>query len=308
MEPLSVIFVGTGDFGVDILEALLKDPKIRISFVITGLDKPSGRGLKTVFSDIKTLALKNKLIVHQPRRITEMKQKIIQEKPDFILVVAYGEIIKKDLLDIPQYGSVNVHASLLPKYRGASPVQEALLRGDGETGVTWILMNEKMDQGDIIAQRSLTIDARDTHLALSEKLSRLAATVCARVLIDYSKTHLSIPQNETQASLCKKILKDDGRINFGEETAEEIIQKIKAYTPWPGVFFVLNGKRIKITQALIGEQKISSGEVALENSKIMAIGTRKNALLPLRVQPESKREMSIEEFLRGQKEIPEKIG
>lgn len=308
MDPLSVIFAGTGDFGVPVLEALLRDPTIRIPFVITGEDKPAGRGLKTAFSGIKTLAIKNKIIVHQPGRISEMKQKLIQEESDFFLVVAYGEIIKKDLLDIPQYGSVNIHASLLPKYRGASPIQETLLHGDIETGITWILMNERMDQGDIIAQRSLVIEDDDTSKTLSEKLSRFAASTSARLLIDYSKTHLSIPQNESQASFCKKILKDDGRIDFEKETAEKIVRKVKAYTPWPGVFFMYNGKRIKITSAAIGEQKISSSEIVIQDSKILAIGTQKGALLPARVQPESKREMSIEEFLRGQQNLPKKVG
>lgn len=307
MDRLSVIFIGTGSFGVPILQALSSDHSVHIPFIITGEDKRSGRGLNLNPSGIKLCALKNKLIVHQPARIDEMKQKLIHEKPDFLLVVAYGEIIKKEILEIPKFGAINIHASLLPKYRGASPIQEAVLHFDPETGVTWILMNEKMDEGDIIAQRSLPIAPEDTTTNLSEKLAQLAAQSTGRILKDFSKTEQCIPQDDTRASFCKKISKEDGRIDLETQTAEEIVRMVQAYTPWPGVFFMLNGKRIKITHAKVGEQKIGSGEIALLNSKILAIGTRQNALLPLRVQPESKREMSIEEFLRGFKDIPKKL-
>lgn len=303
MDNLSVIFIGTGEFGVPILEALIKE-NMRIPFVVTGTDKLAGRGLKHIASPVKQVADVNKLIVHQPTRLVEMKQKLIQEKPDCLLVVAYGEIIKKDILEIPRFGSINIHASLLPKYRGASPIQEAILQGDSATGVTWIKMNEKMDEGDIIAQRTLTIDPADTNITLSEKLSRLAAQAAPRILVDYAKAGLSIPQDEAAASWCRKISKEDGRIDFQNETAEEIVRKVKAYTPWPGAFFTLNGKRIKIIQASIGEQKIGSGETAVVDGKFLAVGTQKGTILIRKLQPESKREMATEEFLRGRKEIP----
>lgn len=306
MDNLSVIFIGTGEFGIPILKSLLKE-NIRIPFVITGTDKLAGRALKQAISPIKQIAVANKLIVHQPNSLSEMKQKLIQEKPDFLLVVSYGEIIKKDVLEIPKIASINIHASLLPKYRGASPIQEAILRGDRETGITWILMDEKMDEGDILAQRTIPIDLEDTKITLSEKLSQLAAQYTSRILIDFAKTRLSIPQDYMGASFCRKISKEDGRINFEKETAEEIIRKIKAYTPWPGAFFMLNGKRIKIIQASIGEQKISSGETVLVDRKFLAVGTQKGTIVIQKLQPESKREMTAGEFLRGQKEIPKKI-
>ncbi|MBI2638451.1 methionyl-tRNA formyltransferase [Candidatus Peregrinibacteria bacterium] len=307
MDNLSVIFIGTGEFGVPILEAMTK-ANIRIPFVVTGTDKLAGRGLKQIASPIKQVALMNKLIVHQPARIVEVKQKLIQEKPDFLLVVSYGEIIKKDILEIPRFGSINIHASLLPKYRGASPIQETILEGDLETGITWILMDEKMDEGDIIAQRNLPIDPMDTNVTLSEKLAQLAAEVTPRILIDFAKTHLSIPQDNMSASFCRKISKEDGRIDFSHETAEEIVRKVKAYNPWPGAFFILNGKRIKIIQASVDEQKIGSGEITIVDRKILAVGTQKGTILIAKLQPESKREMTAEEFLRGQKEIPKRVG
>lgn len=300
MQQLSVIFIGTGGFGGSILNALASDQRFKIPFVITGQDKSSGRGLKTNFSPVKNAAIANKLIVQQPKSINELKQELIQAKPDYFLVVAYGEIIKKDILEIPLLGSVNIHASLLPKYRGASPIQEAILHGDSETGITWIKMNEKMDAGDVIKQITFEIESRDTYETLSEKLSDLAAKNTEEILIEFSQNKKSLKQNEDKACYCRKIKRQDGFIDLHKENAEKIMRKIRAYTPWPGCFMHLNGKRLKIIQAEIGEQKISSGEIRILDKKTLGLGTVKGTLLPLKVQPESKREMSIEEFLRGQ--------
>lgn len=303
MNPISVIFIGTGAFGVGTLQKLATDPNFHIPLVITGQDKTSGRGLKTVFSPVKEAALANKLIVQQPLSISELKQKLIQLKPDYLLVVAYGEIIKKEILDIPSVASVNIHASLLPKYRGASPIQEALLHGDSQTGITWIKMNSKMDTGDVIAQKSLGISGDDTFETLYKHLSDFAAQNTGEILTNFDRNRVSEPQNNQIATYCKKIQKNDGFIDVYKETATEILRKIRAYTPWPGCSILWNGKRLKITQAVMGEQKISTGMVHVVDGKVLAIGTLKGALLPLKVQPESKREMNIEEFLRGQKNI-----
>lgn len=311
-NPKTVIFVGTGEFGVPVLKKLAKDKRFRIPFIITSPDKPSGRGLKTIQSSIKKAGLLNKLIIHQTVRISDLKQKLIQEKPDFLLVVSYGEIIPKVILQIPNLGPINIHPSLLPKYRGASPLQETLLHGDRETGITWIFMTEKMDAGDIISQERLSISPEDNFPTLSQKLSQLAAKKTPHVLSDFAKLcHSEIIESMTQrrkqdehlASYCRKIQKSDGFLNPVEESAQQMLRKIKAYTPWPGCFIFRNKKRIKIVQADISEQKIGTGEVEVTDGKKMSIGTRKGVLLPLRVQPESKQEMSIEEFLRGQKKL-----
>lgn len=301
MQQLSVIFIGTGGFGVPTLNILASDQRFNIPFVITGQDKSSGRGLKTNFSPVKNAAIANKLIVRQPKSINELKQDLIQAKPDYFLVVAYGEIIKKDILDIALFGSVNIHASLLPKYRGASPIQEAILHNDSETGITWIKMNEKMDAGEAIKQITFKIESEDTYETLSNALSDLAAKNTAQILIKFSQNKKSLKQNEDRTSYCRKIKRQDGFIDVYKQNAEEITRKIRAYTPWPGCWIFLNGKRLKIIQATIGEQKISSGEIRILDKKTLGLGTVKGTLLPLKVQPESKREMSIEEFLRGQR-------
>lgn len=307
MNPISVIFIGTGAFGVGTLQKLATDPIFHIPLVITGQDKAVGRGLKTAFSPVKETALANKLIVQQPLSIGELKQKLIQLKPDYLLVVAYGEIIKNEILDIPSIASVNIHASLLPKYRGASPIQEALLHGNSQTGITWIKMDSKMDTGDVIAQKSLQISGDDTFETLANRLSDLSAQNTGGILEKFAKNKLSTPQDNSLATYCRKIQKNDGFIDVHKETAEEILRKIRAYTPWPGCSILWNGKRLKITQAVMGEQKISTGVVQIVDNKILAIGTLKGTLLPKRVQPESKREMNIAEFLKGQKLVPKNL-
>lgn len=307
MEILSVIYVGTGEFGVTILRALASHKRVRIPFVITGQDKPSGRYLEIHGSAIKEVSLKNKLIVHQSAHITELKQKIIQANPHFLVVCSFGEIIPLGILKIPKFGSVNIHGSLLPKYRGASPLQEALLHGDTITGITWTLMNEKMDAGEIIEKRELKINHEDNYETLWPRMSELAAEATFDVLTNFAKINKKTPQDESKATYCRKIKKEDGEIHVTRESAQDIVNKIRAYTPWPSCFIFWNDKRLKIIQAAVSEQKISSGEVAVTNDKVLAIGTRKGALLPMRVQMEGKREMEIGEFLRGQREIPRKI-
>ncbi len=202
MKPLKVIFIGTGWYGVPSLEALINSPDFKISFVITGQDKPAGRKLKMSFSPVKEASLSNNLIVHQPKTPSEMKQIITQDAPDFLLVASYGEIINKAILELPKIGAINIHGSLLPKYRGASPIQEALLQGEAETGSTWILMNEKMDQGAMIAQQKVTIECDDNFETLHKKLAINAGTMTPKILLEFAQKKYSQPQDETQETFC----------------------------------------------------------------------------------------------------------
>ncbi len=305
---LNVVFIGTGAFGEKTLLSLITDPEIKISAVITGQDKLAGRGLKPQSSPVKEVALMNKLIVHQPKKIQGLEQKIIQLKPDYLLVVAYGEIIKKNILSIPKIAAINIHGSLLPKYRGASPIHESLLNGDKTTGITWIVMNETMDSGDIIGQTEISITETDNYQILSEKLAEIAAKDTPKILKEFAKTRNQKKQDSSHISYCRKIKREDGAIDVHREDALTALRKIKAYTPWPGCYIFWNNKRLKIIQAEEVEQKISSGLIQVQNNnKNLLIGTKKNALSLLRVQPESKRVMNIEEFLRGLKSVPTSI-
>lgn len=307
MDKLSVIFVGTGEFGVPILNALAKSRNFTIPFVITGLDKSAGRHLQITSSPIKECVLLNKLIIHQPDAINDLKKNIIQARPNFLLVVDYGEIIKKDILSIPKYGAVNIHASLLPKLRGASPIQRAILNGEQKTGVTWILMNSKMDQGNIISQKEIPIHHEDAYPLLERKLSALATENTPNVLLSFAQTGNSVEQNESQASYCGKISKESGFLDIYKDDADAILRKIRAYQPWPGCWLFWNKKRLKIIQAAKVEQKIGPGGISVINGKILAIGTKGGAFLPVIVQPESKKTMPVAEFLKGQRDIPKQI-
>lgn len=307
MKKIKMIFIGTGEFGSPILEALSANNKIEIPFVITGEDKAAKRSLKLMPSPIKQTAMANKLFTQQAHSIRDLKQKIAQASPDVLLVVSYGEIIPKDILEIPIRGAINIHGSLLPKYRGASPISASLLNGDKITGVTWIKMTGKMDAGPIIDKKELLMEAEDNYDSLSVKLSRLAAIHTGNAIETFVKTGKSAEQDQRNATYCKKIEKADGILNPYHETAKQMIRKIKAYSSWPKCSIPWNNKRLIITSAAIGEQKIGSGRIEVFGGRILAIGTQEEVLLPIKVQPESKREMSIEEFLRGQKNIPQKI-
>ena len=303
MEKLKVVFAGTGSFGKETLEKLISDPNITIPLIITAPDKASGRKLKVLASAIKQTAIKNKLIVQQPERIEELLQKLIQLQPDILLVVAYGQLIPLEILNVPKIAAINIHASLLPKYRGASPIQEAILHGDRQTGITWIKMAEKLDAGDVIAQREVVLDEDDTYEDLSKKLSSVAANNTNTILAHYAHSPSKKKQDELKASFCRKIKKEDGKIDFTHEEAINIVRKIKAYTPWPGCYTMWNGKRLKILKATLVEQKNDSGKV-IKIEKAIIIGTLNGSLHPILVQPESKRAMSIEDFIQGQKDIP----
>lgn len=295
MEKLKIIYCATPEFAIAPLQQLLRDKRFNVLCAITQEDKPKGRGEKIAYPAMKTFALSNKLIVLQPQKIKELEQKINELKPDFIMVFAYGQLISKEILEIPRFGCINIHLSFLPKYRGASPVQEAILQNDTETGVTFMLMDETLDTGDIILQRACKISPQDTAQMLLKKLSDLSAELLPDVLIRFAQGKIKPkPQNNALATYSRKIKKNHGLIDFKKETAEEILRKIRAFTPWPGCYFFAKGKRIKLIQAEAGERKISN-EIGFQ--------TKQGVLIPKRLQMEGKKEMGIEEFLRGNRGV-----
>jgi len=299
MEKLKIIYVGTGSFGAPILEKLCSDPRVQIVSVITGQDKKSGRDLKITANPIKQIGNLYKLNVLQPQMIALVNKEIIQDNPDILLVVAYGEIIPIDTITLAKTGAVNIHPSLLPKYRGASPIQSTILNGEKETALSWILMNQKMDQGNIIEQISECISATDTSKSLEVRLQAIAVQNTADVLINYSKNTHSTPQVDSDASYCKKFSKSDGEINFLTESALQINLKIRAFYPWPSCYTFLNGKLIKVLKAQVVEHKISAREATRTPTDTLIIGAKNSAIELIQVQPEGKRPMKIEDYLRG---------
>ena len=240
--------MGTPDFSVPTLEKLYSDSEIEISYVVTKADTKSSRGQKINFSDVKKKALELNLNILQPIRIKEDREvidKIKEAKPDFIIVVAYGQILSKEILDIPKFACINGHASLLPKYRGASPIQSAILNGDTVTGTTSMLMDVGLDTGDILLQKTIEVDKKETSDSLFEKLSHLTADVILETVKRFSSIN-GIKQDDSAATKSVIIKKEYGKIDFKNETKLEIDRKIRAYTSWPSAFIDIDDVQYKI--------------------------------------------------------------
>jgi len=276
IKPLKIVFMGTPDFSETILKRLVRSP-YKPYLVITETDKPGGRGNTLISQPVKLLALNEGIEIWQPNRLSSIEEDLKQLNPDLCIVAAYGKIIPKSILDIPKYGSINVHPSLLPKYRGASPIQAAILNNDKYTGVTIMKMDEKMDHGPILSQAELLIHPRPTTEVLSKNLAKIGANLLVKTIYFYiTKKIKPHAQKHDKATFVKLIKKEDGLINWNK-SALEIDAKIRAYNPWPGAFTFVNGKRLKISLA------------HLENNKLIID----------KVQMEGKNEISFADFLRG---------
>jgi methionyl-tRNA formyltransferase len=241
MTALRIIFMGAADLSSAGLEALAHDAKFQIAAVVTHPDHPKGRGLKPQPSPVKSLALKLKLPVLQPECARD--EKFIAElralRPDLIIVVAYGHILPPAILDLPRFGCLNVHTSLLPKYRGAAPIQWAIANGETETGVTIMKMDEGLDTGGILAQRHTFIRPADDSVTLNDRLARLGAGLLAQTIPDYVAGKIQpAPQPAEGASHAPKIKKEDGRIDWNQP-AQTILNRLRAFMPWPGAFTFL---------------------------------------------------------------------
>ncbi|MEK7375920.1 MAG: methionyl-tRNA formyltransferase [Candidatus Margulisiibacteriota bacterium] len=306
---MKIIFMGTPACAADVLSSLLTAGKNVIA-VISRPDKPRGRGLKVQGSKVSGLAEEHNIAVYKPENVKDSQflKEISGLKPDLIIVVAYGKILPKEFIDIPKYGCINVHASLLPKYRGASPIQSALLNGDKETGITIMKINEKLDAGDIIAQKKIKVYENDNAGSLSDRLFKAGAELLSDVLndIDRVKGQGSRVQDESSVSYAKSIKKSDGTIDFSKP-AEEIRNMIRAFTPWPGAMCKYNGKTIKLIEcrgesrfALPNDAHPLPGQIIdIIKNEGFVVSTGEGSILILEIQPENSKKMSAEEFVRG---------
>jgi len=285
-----IIFMGTPGFGAIILEGLIKN-NYKPALVITAPDKPVGRKQILTPPLVKIIAQKYKIPVEQPKKVLNYKLQATRMKPDLIIIAAYGEIIPKEILEIPKHGCLNVHPSLLPKYRGPSPIQAVILNGDKETGTTIILIDEKMDHGPIIANRQLPIsDPKITTDELSKELAALSIDLLVEIIPKWINGEIKArPQDKSKATYTKIIKKEDGKINW-KKSAIEIERQIRAFYPWPGTFTFWKGKRIKILKA-------EASKTAPENN--LAIKCGKDYLIIKKLQPEGKKPIEINDFLRG---------
>jgi len=297
---MRIAFMGTAELAGPCLEAVARMPGHEVVGVVTQPDRPKGRDLKPAPPPVKVVAERLGLSVHQPLKMREPVaiEALRAAQPDLIVVVAYGQILPKSVLEIPRFGCVNVHTSLLPRWRGAAPIQYAILHGDQETGVTTMYMDEHMDTGDIILQRAQLIHADDTSATLHDRLAKLGADLLVETvgLICEEKAPRA-KQDETKATYAKKLSKENGHIDW-TKSAIEIERQIRAFNPWPGSHTKMGDLLLKIWKAeIIGGATGKPGEVLADFIVVTGLG----GLRVLEVQPANSKRMPVDAFLRGHK-------
>ncbi|MCX6764750.1 MAG: methionyl-tRNA formyltransferase [Candidatus Nealsonbacteria bacterium] len=301
---MKIIFIGTPNFGAIVLEKLLKN-KMEPVLVVTKPDKPIGRKKVITPPPVKILAKKYKIPFLQPDKIENIQRELEKINPDLILVAAYGKIIPKKILQIPKHGCLNVHPSLLPKHRGASPLQFTVLNGDKETGVTLILMTEKMDEGPILDQLKIKIENQKIFPEeLEKKLAELGADLAVKIIPKWIKNKIKPQkQNEKEATYTKIIKKEDGKIDWSKP-AEYLEKQIRAFHPWPGSFCKIDDKIMKVLKASALEQtKVGPqgpiGKTYLATNEQIAVQCKKDYLIIEELQFEGKKKMTAKDFLKG---------
>lgn len=299
---MKIIFMGTPDFSVMALESLIKAGH-DVAAVVTQPDKPKGRSGKVQYTPVKEKALDLGIPVYQPERVKEPDFfEIVKEiHPDVIVVIAFGQILPKEILDFPKYGCINIHASLLPKYRGAAPIQWAVIDGEKETGVTTMQMDVGLDTGDIIDRIVVPIDKKETGGSLFDKLMVAGSSLILETLEKVEKgTAVFTKQNDEESCYAKILTKQLGNINF-ENDAEYIERLIRGLNPWPSAYTKLNGKNLKIWDAdvVANEDNIEPGIVYNITKDSFSVATGKGTLVINELQLEGKKRMKTADFLRG---------
>lgn len=300
---MKVVFMGTPDFAVGALEKIIEAGH-EVTLVVTQPDREKGRGKEVAFSPVKECAIKHGINVFQPLkiRLPENVEELKKYEADVFVVAAFGQILSKEILDMPKYGCINIHASLLPKYRGASPIAWSILNGDEETGVTIMQMNEGMDTGDILLQRAIPIEKKETTEGLFDKLMVLGADMITEALDKLSKGELkAVPQDESLATKVGKMDKTFGLIDWNE-AAEVIERKIRGLYSWPSAYTFINGKRLKVFNADVtkaGSTGAKPGSIIKVDKDAFTVMTGKDALTVKDIQIEGKRRMAVKEFLLG---------
>jgi methionyl-tRNA formyltransferase len=300
-QSLTLVFCGTPRFAVPTLEALVQ-AGLQIGLVVTQPDKPRGRGLALASSPVKQSALALGLPITQPESIKnsdEFRAQLTALNPDAIIVVGYGRIVPQWMIDLPRLGNINLHASLLPKYRGAAPIQWAIARGETATGVTTMRIDAGLDTGDILLQKEIPIIPTDTAGTLALTLATLGADLVIDTLRGLRAGTLKPrPQDHLNATLAPILKKEDGRIDF-HRTAQEICDRLRGFQPWPGAFTTFRGKNLHIWDAAVTQHSLPPGELLVENDLLFVGCGGGTALAPLEVQPEGKKHMALRDFLHG---------
>lgn len=302
MKDLKVIFMGTPDFSVPVLKALIE--KCQVIMVVTKEDAKVGRRQEIVYSPVKKLALENNVKLFQPVKIKEDYEIILNAKPDIIITCAYGQIIPKELLDYPKYGCINVHASLLPKYRGGAPIHAAIINGEKETGITIMYMDETMDTGDIIARVKTEIKENDNVGTLFDKLSLLGASLLIETLPKIiNGTAQRIKQDNNEASYAPTLKRVDELLDFNL-TTEEVYNKVRGLNPWPLAYIILNNEETKVLECEKNYENFSVpfGTVTRILKDKIGVKTLDGEILITKVKPYGKKAMSVRDYLNGMKD------
>ena len=305
---MKIVFMGTPDFARDSLEAIYNAGH-DILAVVTNVDKPKGRGMKMIATPVKEFAIEKNLPVFQPEKVKKNEEFINEIKslnPDIICVVAYGKILPKEILDIPQYGCINVHASLLPKYRGASPIQWAVIDGCEYSGVTTMKMDEGLDTGDILMVEKVKLDAKETGGSLFDRLSDVGAHLLVKTLEGLEAgTITPVKQDDSESTYVKMLHKSFGKMDFNKSAAE-LERLIRGLNPWPSAFTYIDGKMLKIWDADVADnisevqtEEVKPGQGVTVGKNTFTIACGQGYLVVNEVQLEGKKRMDSGSFLRG---------
>jgi methionyl-tRNA formyltransferase len=299
-KEVSIVFMGTPDFAVPILQGLIDNYKVKA--VVTQPDKPVGRNQELRPSPIKKLAEDNMILVLQPSNLKEEWKLVTDLHPTLIVTCAYGQIVPREILVYPEYGCINVHASLLPKLRGGAPIHRAIINGFKETGITIMHMNPRLDQGDIISQESIPIEDTDTTETMHDKLSILGRDLLLKTLPSIiDKTAPRIPQDESQATFAFNISKEDERIDFSK-LKKQIYNQVRGLNSWPGAYFMLDGKRIKVWECIMSDNNYSNlmdGQITAIYKEGIGIKVSNGEIILTVIQPEGKGKMKAIDFVNG---------
>lgn len=299
-EKLRIVFMGTPEFSVPVLEALIEN--YQVVGVVTQPDKEVGRHHEIKPTPVKEVALKHKISVFQPQKIKKEYQDILDLKADLIVTCAYGQMIPKEILEAPQYGCINVHASLLPKLRGGAPIHRAIINNEARTGVTIMYMVEKMDAGDILAQIDTPIYKDDNVGTLHDRLSSMGAKLLIETIPDLVSGNIKpIPQKEEEVTYAWNIKREEEKIDFNKRTID-IYNQIRGLNPWPGGYALLEGKVVKIYEARISDSFFTTkknGEIGKIYEDGIGISTKDGEIIVTKLQPDGKRKMLAKEYLNG---------
>jgi methionyl-tRNA formyltransferase len=304
---MKIIFAGTPEFAVASLNALIQSPHEVIA-IYTQPDRPAGRGRKLTASPVKQLAMQQHIPIYQPNTLRDAQtQKIIQDMhADLMIVVAYGLILPKPVLNATRLGCINVHASLLPRWRGAAPIQRAILAGDSETGITIMQMDEGLDTGGMLLKSSCPISSSDTSQSLTERLSILGGELLVQALAELEAGTLkATPQDNTQATYAAKIEKTEGRFDWNN-SAKELARKVRAFNPWPVAFCHWGAEVLRIWEAIPVDQTITGsppGTILSANKSGIDVATGEGVLRMLKLQLPGGKPLTVTEFYNAKKEL-----